>query len=447
MPTKLNKKSLIKKTSEVLTVIDSPPRFIQGNESKSRFFNKNGYSIGFAGNAVDMFEEAIKIISNSPNYIDISKKKIEDEYVQSLINILLLCPTYSEETIKLEIDCYLERIEESIEERRVLIPIESLKLVGIPELQIGNVQFREFDSIRELEISKLYNIIDNNPFIPVEQKKFERKYLEEIITESYANRVCAEIVVRSEVNQSYFKALYEVGNAMNLLKCYIPLLFSRSTKVQIGIYGDHNNLSAGLRSFFSISNQDGGFHCSSERFGPLEPYIISPDKLKHLEENCYLGLLSGILTKDVDSRKDLEKRLLNAIRWIGAGIQSGNDCDKLLMFIISIECLLMNRDEEGKASPIAERCAFLLSDLPERRIKTDKKLKELYNKRSEIVHEGLTEITAEEVGSAQWLAISCLFAVCKRLNNWESLDQLIRWVKEQRYGINHKTAIDVSSTC
>ena len=85
-----------------------------------------------------------------------------------------------------------------------------------------------------------------------------------------------------------------------------------------------------------------------ERFGPLEPYIMSPDKLKHLEDNCYLELLGGILAKDADSRKDLEKRIINAIRWIGTGIQSGNDCDKFLMFIIAIECLLIKRHDEGK---------------------------------------------------------------------------------------------------
>lgn len=48
------------------------------------------------------------------------------------------------ETIKIEIDRCLKGLIESIEECRVLIPIESFKLEEIPELRIGNVRFIEY---------------------------------------------------------------------------------------------------------------------------------------------------------------------------------------------------------------------------------------------------------------------------------------------------------------
>jgi hypothetical protein len=204
--------------------------------------------------------------------------------------------------------------------------------------------------------------------------------------------------------------------------------------VQIGINGDHNSINAGRRSFISFQH-DGGYHCHRERFGPVEPYSISPDKLKHLEDYCYFDQFSSILEKDEKLRNDLEKRILNAIRWIGAGVHSGSECNKFLMFIIALECLLMRRNE-GKSPLIAERCAFLLSDKTDGRLKIDKVVKELYDTRSEIVHEGLTEITAEQTGSAQWLAIQCLFSVCRRLNEWQKLDDLIDWAKMQRYGVS-----------
>jgi hypothetical protein len=201
------------------------------------------------------------------------------------------------------------------------------------------VRFREYKSIQETEISNLLQIIDNNPTYSADEKQLQKTHLEEIANKSFSGRVCADIIVTSEVEKSYNKALIKVSDAVNLLKCYIPLLFSRGSRVQIGIYGDHNNMPAGLRSFFSIK-QNGGFHCNSERFGPLEPYIMNPDRLKHLKENCFLDLLSSILAKDTISRTDLEKRIINAVRWIGTGIQNGNDCDKILMFIIAIECYI-----------------------------------------------------------------------------------------------------------
>ena len=355
--------------------------------------------------------------------------------MKSLINILLLNSGYTKETIKIEIDRCLKVLVESIEECRVLIPIESFKLEGIPELRIGNVRFTEYDSIHETMISELHEIIERNPTIPPESKHLNKIHFEKMAIEPFVNKVCADVTVNSEVEKSYYKALYEVENAVNLLRCYIPLLFSRSSKVQIGIYGSNDNINAGRRSLLSIKPK-GGFNCRMERFGPLEPYIMSPDKLMHLKENCYLDSLGRMLAKDVKSRKDLEKRIINAIRWIGTGIHSGSDCDKFLMFIIAIECLLIKRYEEGKSSPIAERCAFLLSDKPDGRIQIDKKVRDIYDTRSMIVHEGLTEITTEDTGSAQWLAISCLFAVCRRLNEWQNLDELIDWVKVQRYSAN-----------
>ena len=74
----------------------------------------------------------------------------------------------------------------------------------------------------------------------------------------FVNKVCADVTVNSEVEKSYSKALYEVENAVNLLRCYIPLLFSQGLKVKIGIYGGHDNISAGRRSLLSLK-PDGGF--------------------------------------------------------------------------------------------------------------------------------------------------------------------------------------------
>ena len=430
----INKKELVKKTSDVLAGLDMPPHLINDQASQIRFFSRADYSIGLRDHTVDLFEEATKLISDSPDYKDISIKKIEDEYVQSLINILLQNSDCTEETIRTEINRCLKGLVESIEERRVLIPIESFRLIGIPELTIGNVRFIEYDSIREKMRFELHELIDHNPTIPTEHKHLNKEHWEEMAIKPFLNKVCADVTVNSEVEKSYSKASNEVENAINLLRCYIPLLFSQGLKVKIGIYGGHDNISAGLRCLLSLKPSE-GFNCSLERFGPLEPYNMGPDKLKHLKENCYLDQLGSILAKDTKSRNDLEKRIINAIRWIGTGIHSGSECDKFLMFVIALESLLMKRNEEGKSSPIAERCAFLLSDKFDRRTQIDKEVIAAYNTRSEIVHEGQTEITAEQVGSAQWLAISCLFSVCHRLSEWQTLDDLIKWVKMQRYGV------------
>ena len=112
----INKKELVKKTSDVLAGLDMPPHLINDQASQIRFFSRADYSIGLRDHTVDLFEEATKLISDSPDYKDISIKKIEDEYVQSLINILLQNSDCTEETIRTEINRCLKGLVESIEE-------------------------------------------------------------------------------------------------------------------------------------------------------------------------------------------------------------------------------------------------------------------------------------------------------------------------------------------
>jgi len=122
--------------------------------------------------------------------------------------------------------------------------------------------------------------------------------------------------------------------------------------------------------------------------GPLEQYKLDPTLLKNLRDNRYLDQFGEILLKDKSSRTELENRIITALRWIGSGINEEVDCDKFLKFAIALECLLLSREEEGKGSSIAERCAFILSDNPQDRANIDKEVKKLYGKRSDIAHEG-----------------------------------------------------------
>jgi hypothetical protein len=259
----VNKRELVEKTIELLASLDIPPHPIEDQASRTRFFYKGGYSIGLRDQAVDTLEVAVRLISESPEYKYISIKKIEDEYIQSLINLLMLDSMHTQYTIKTEINGCLERLIESIEERRVLIPIESFRLIGIPELKIGNVRFIEFDSIHEKMKCDIYELIDHNPTIPQEKKDLNKKHLEKGAIEPFADKVCAEITVNSEVEKSYSNALHEAENAINLLRCYIPLLFPRGLKVQIGIYGGHDGISAGKRSLLSLKT-NGGLNCTME---------------------------------------------------------------------------------------------------------------------------------------------------------------------------------------
>jgi len=430
----LNKKSLTQKTIDILSNLDMPP--VPPNENsffQERAVYRDEIGIGMRGKVVDIFDEVIELISKEADYEAVSLAKIEDEYYQLLINLLKQygrSPTNGQ--AKYELDSCLKRLSESVEERRVLIPIESFRLKDIQELTIGKVRFIEFGKIQEQLKSDFYKLVDNNTFYTLEQKPLIKDNFEARYLKNFLDKVTADITVRAEKGESYNKALYELENAINLLRCYTQLIFSSSSKVKIGIAG--TIIKRTHISYLSIKT-GGEFSAKGSLAGSLEPYELNPTLLKHLKDKCYLDQFGDILSKDKSLRTELENRIVTAIRWIGSGINEEVDCDKFLKLAIALECLLLRRDEEeGKGSPIAERCAFLLTDDHKKRLDLDGDVKKLYGKRSDIAHEGETEIEKGQLAYMQRIVISCLLKICPKTSEWKNMQDLVDWAKEQRYG-------------
>ncbi len=141
------------------------------------------------------------------------------------------------------------------------------------------------------------------------------------------------------------------------------------------------------------------------------PFVLAKSDLEQLYIKYPLSDVDSILCKKESSRSDIEKRLLNAIRWIGAGIHEDLFCDKFLNYAIALECLLLKKsDSKSKTESLAERCAFLLdNDDPYHRYTIYKNVQLLYGIRSDIVHEGRTNIDEESVKLFEEIAMSVFF--------------------------------------
>jgi hypothetical protein len=401
--------------------------FVQG-----RVIMRDGIRMVLKGEVVDNFDEIIELVSKESDFEAVSPEKIEDEYSQSITNLLnLYGRSPSDKQVKNEMDSYLKRLLESIEERRVLIPIESFRLIDIQELTIGKVRFIEFGKIQEQLKSDYHKLIDKNPVIPLDQKPLNKEHFEEIFVKNLLNKMCADIIVKAEKEKSYFKALQEIENAINLLRCYIPLIFSSGLRVKIGI--DGSIIKRTHVSYLSIETVGGQFNGKGLAIGPLNEYELNPASLKHLKDNGHLDQFGAILYKDKSSRTELENRIVTAIRWIGSGINEEANCDKFLKLAIALECLLLTREEEGKRAPIAERCAYLLTRDPQKQLDIDKRVKKLYDKRSKIAHEGETEIEKEQLAYMKRIVLSCLLEICPKTSEWKSIQDIVNWSQEQKY--------------
>jgi len=424
----INKNELIDITRKILNNLERPQTHETEKEYiPTKYIYRRGISFQLSGDNLTEYNKLLNLISENEQFKDVSIKTIETEYLDILSNLIeIQQPT--DQQIRSTLDEFLNKLPNLIENFYVIMAIDNLKLDGINEIKIGNVCITPYDLIKDNLIKNINSVIDPNPHYNEQEKDELKKHAYERI-QKLSNKVCARVGVRAEQNASFIKGAQEIDSVINLLRCFIPLLFSRGSDVTLGLSGEFFR-----HSRYAISFKCSGGFSDEMKLSKINEYILDTEKLKHLEDKCHLKDLGEILSKNISSRSEIEKRISTAIRWIGTAMEDDYDCDKFFKFSVALECLLTNRSEEI-TTPLAERCAFILSDDKEKRIDVFKRIKDLYGIRSKIAHEGQIEIENNNLEYIMWASISCLLTICDNMNKykWYDFDDLVKWVQEKKF--------------
>lgn len=423
----INKKKLIRLTNIVLSDINKPAKSDKEEFRIRRLIYRDNIVFQIRDKGIDAFNEVIELVSKNKEFENVSLSGIQYNYESILCN-LLKKNDFADGGIKIEIDSFLENLKKSIVEWRVFVPIDFLKLSDIDSIKIGNVHLVPYDSISQEMKDKISKCIELTKSTDEEKEQLKLQ-IENMVLSKLNGKVCANVSVISDDKGAYSKALREIDHVVNLLRCYIPLLFPQISKVKIGIGGI---ISVSVSSALIFKNNS-RLITHSEAIGPLFEYNLTKVLLEYLEKKAHLKVVGDILAKNPPSRSELEKRIVIALRWIGMGVHDEIDCDKFLKFAIALECLLIRSGEEEKSTPIAERCAFILGDTFEKREQIYREIKKLYGIRSAIVHAGKEEVEKHQLQEMQMLAIYCLLNVIEKNNGWKKIDELINWVQIQKF--------------
>ncbi len=177
------------------------------------------------------------------------------------------------------------------------------------------------------------------------------------------------------------------------------------------------------------------FSCN-DIINPL--YIVTPDLFKVKYKNILLNNLKIINNLEADTLCEIEKKINMAINWIGKSLRNDDITQSFLFLAMAMECLLTF--SEGFISPsityqLAETCAFLCADTLEERIQIEKTVKDLYRKRSAIVHTGGANIELQDYYnfiSILKIAIGKLLELIESSNIKKS-DDLCKYIKQCKY--------------
>lgn len=163
--------------------------------------------------------------------------------------------------------------------------------------------------------------------------------------------------------------------------------------------------------------------------GPLYPFELTGANLRRAES---LGLteLQTIMRKDVEQRTEIEKALLNAVFWVSRAQTDDSTEGRFVKFCIGMESILLTRRESPKGESMAKRLASLLSGSPQDRDQIFEISKNIYNIRSEIVHEGFSPRGAAYSPITRHYALQSTSSVLTqyRAQGWTMVAAVASWL-------------------
>jgi hypothetical protein len=173
-------------------------------------------------------------------------------------------------------------------------------------------------------------------------------------------------------------------------------------------------------------------------FKSSESDLIEIDK-EEIDKNA---ILLNITRKS--ELTSLEKRILGAIRLFGISRLSYKPEIRFIMITSALERLLVT-GKDNIAFNLSEMCSFLLKNDGNERYLMFKHMKELYTKRSNLVHEGKGDITNEDVRKLETifymliyrlLPLSLKYAKIEKKSSSMNKEGIEDYVNNLKYHIN-----------
>ncbi|MBK9260241.1 MAG: hypothetical protein IPM54_10440 [Polyangiaceae bacterium] len=141
------------------------------------------------------------------------------------------------------------------------------------------------------------------------------------------------------------------------------------------------------------------FSPATDNVGPIDDVWLYPADAEAAKEYAF-DRVAEILKKDDTNRTEIDHRLLAALRWAGRATIARRRDEAFLLFMMALEALVMGTKH---ADAITYRLQLRIGQLasPEVRKKLSTEIRELYDKRSRLVHSGIAEISELDLWRAR----------------------------------------------
>jgi hypothetical protein len=303
-------------------------------------------------------------------------------------------------------------------------PIENL-VMTIRKLEVGNVTF--YKTYRSIKNQRLARIID------LERKDTPSKLIFDFysdIIERLSDRVVATVQIDNPDSKAAEKiAIIEIEHALNILRFYLRRLTTLDPYSYLMLIGMVGTISTNTTMLARIG-EDGKFSMSSTRMGYLYNYNLNKESCAIMKKYNFNDL-HKVFLKPEGKRSPFEKSILTAIDFFGMAMNEQMFRNAFVSFVIALESLLLRR--EAKAAVLAERIALILGENASRRLSLFRRTHELYEVRSDIVHEGKDNVTQDHLYNISGLAFDTIAKLIPFATKFNDKKELQNYLNQLKY--------------
>lgn len=366
------------------------------------------YSIGYKCDSIELIKKAV------------------NEAWDYKINGIFLINFVSEDFVLKEFNELLYRVKISKDSNEYNLIINEVNSF-FNRLNVEN--YLIFYKIYNLKCSILLNLKDIKIFSPEDSYLIDKlsEYKIEISNKllvdssSDKNNYCiAEISVKAiEVKKANEIAFLKIKEFLNIFS-----LIAGSENIYIE--GEPTHV---FKKSFAISVDKKRFHGMSEIL--VSKKQEKPIDLEQFKESKLFTWYISILQKEHLS--PLEDKILNSLNWLGEANKEIDIYHKILKMIISLECLLLEKERGGKLFLIEERASLILDNTYEKRIKNRNLIREAYQIRNNIVHGGKKSFIKRNLLNHLSYVILSLNLKIIRTENFKKFDDITKYVESLKY--------------
>lgn len=307
----------------------------------------------------------------------------------------------------------------------VVVPIFGVELSNDKPLTLGR-----FILLPKNHIS---NLINEN--VMKENDEPQRKHIFDLVQNKYTKQ-------SQETKCVYCIATYSVNKPVGAIEKFETdtSILLNTLRYMVGI--KHNRIFINLKNHLGQRQDHLVLHKDGFYFKTADD---TKDYTLHLEDFELDGEKNGnlliwkIIAKD--NQNDLEKRILQSIRWIGTSIEEDNKEMAITQIAIAFESLLKEDQSVGPITSgvqkqISESVAFILGKNLKERTEFINKFEELYTYRSSVVHGSIKKKKTEpDYNYYFWLFKATLTTLLtdKKFSNCKTLSDVNKVINNMKY--------------